>query len=310
VTVFLGSATALLTLLEESCSPVERIDSLDLSKTVLLAISVHSQKGMEEVKTCLAYGLRIWTLHLSVDEDLDELLAGWRIHGLRKLALSSDFTESWFRKFVQGHPLLKTINLHNNQFEFQDGPIIPLLDTFIQQIRKEELDDTVSFRQLTLTRANLGATPDSNVETFGEWCVTELFLDPFKWSSGRVLQLAQSSCPQISTLTIEPTKDIVIPFDELVTLLSSFASLRVFNLTGKFNVLDLGNHVFPNSQMKTAIIWYTSRIALRVPTIEVFFIKLAKDRNEPKKRWWYFEGRLEVKDSGIEGRHTVLSAFS
>lgn len=198
VTVFLESVVGLLTLLREPCSLVERINSLDLSKTVLLNISVHGQ--MDEVKTCLAHGLQIWSLHLS---NLDESLAGCRIHGLRKIALTSrNFTEPWFRKFVQEHPLLKTINLDNNfnnHFYLRNGPIIPLLlHTFIQQIREAKVDRVVSFR-VTLTRANLGAIPNFK----RQWCITELSLILYKWSSGRVLQLAQSSFPQISTLTIE-----------------------------------------------------------------------------------------------------------
>lgn len=84
-------------------------------------------------------------------------------------------------------------------------------------------------------------------------------------------------------------------------------------MIGHIEELDLGTpNILLGSELKTAVLSYTSRIALRIPTIEAFSVKLYRGRfeiHEPKENW-YFEGQLEVENLGIEGRHTVISHAS
>lgn len=84
-------------------------------------------------------------------------------------------------------------------------------------------------------------------------------------------------------------------------------------MIGHIEELDLETpRILLDSELKTAVLSYTSRIALRIPTIEVFSVKLYRSRlkvREPRENW-YFEGQLEVVNLGIEGRHTVISHVS
>lgn len=146
-------------LMAELRNPVERIDSLDLSRTGLLNLIADGQKGVDNVEIFSTYGLQVWSLQIVKEkEDLDDSLKDLKIHGLRTLTMV-DFTEpKWLRKFIQAHPLLKNINLCGNQ----PGNTIPSLDTLFQQIRKEKLGYAVSVIQSTLTRVN----PEVTAGTF------------------------------------------------------------------------------------------------------------------------------------------------
>lgn len=86
--------------------------------------------------------------------------------------------------------------------------------------------------------------------------------------------------------------------DELADSLCCLSSLEALGLICHFPLTALGGvPLYPIT--KAAIISYTSYIAQRIPTIEVFFIDVGHGDQS-------FDGQLEVRNLGVEGRHTVI----
>ncbi|KAE9395175.1 hypothetical protein BT96DRAFT_997867 [Gymnopus androsaceus JB14] len=205
-------------------------------------------------------------------------------HGLRELKLDlhmhPTLSLSWLSEFTRRHPLLKKTIFKNASSTF-----VPFIDSFIKKAESEGL-------------AVLSAP-----EPFSEWYISGLHLCISEWSSGKLLHLAHSLFPKISTLTIEIEfeSECSISYDELVPLLCRFPSLQVVTFIYALSLVDFGDQ--PSYQeLEDALIQYTSRIARQVPTIEAFYVD---DVWQPAfGEYWPIMGWLNVQTSH-EGRHTV-----
>ncbi|KAJ3882657.1 hypothetical protein F5051DRAFT_449030 [Lentinula edodes] len=235
---------------------------------------------------------------------------------------------SWLPEFICAHPLLRRIRFSMSRVQWNIDRIVPFILPFLNAIDEEGLADTFEFKAFSIARSSSTPFPQSSSTPFPQsteplcgWHVAGLWFCISEWSSRRLLQLAHTFFPQTSTLTIEsplPGSDCAsINADEVIDCLSRFSSLRTVNLVYLFRNLKFGDletyrspqtfataeryhghlgirtsHVQTDraAEIEAALIWYTSCIAQRIPTIENFLIQ------EPPLRGW-----IHVNKGGISG---------
>ncbi|KAJ4488915.1 hypothetical protein C8J55DRAFT_317383 [Lentinula edodes] len=220
---------------------------------------------------------------------------------------------SWLPEFICAHPLLRRIRFSMSRVQWNIDRIVPFILPFLNAIDEEGLADTFEFKAFSIARSSSTPFPQSTEPLCG-WHVAGLWFCISEWSSRRLLQLAHTFFPQTSTLTIEsplPGSDCAsINADEVIDCLSRFSSLRTVNLVYLFRNLKFGDLEFATAEryhghlgirtshvqtdraaeIEAALIWYTSCIAQRIPTIENFLIQ------EPPLRGW-----IHVNKGGISG---------
>ncbi|KAE9400270.1 hypothetical protein BT96DRAFT_919549 [Gymnopus androsaceus JB14] len=263
----------------------------------------------------LAYRMRVRCLTYRTSDPHDNF-GNCRFPGLSELKLRMRIpptTLPWISELTRGHPLLKKISFTGSYLpaNFKCNPTVPFIQTFVDEVYREELDQTMSIEGFAVTRFQSIASSAPFLGTScNPWRVTGLHLSIYAWwSSARLLVLAHSMFPQISVLTLNikvEENSTSFPGEELISSLCCFSSLQVLNLVGPYRLHDFGNQATPSPiDMEAAIIQYTSSIAQRIPTIEAFFIDLVYD-NFDEEESWKLRGWLSVQTSwGIEGSHTV-----
>lgn len=114
-------------------------------------------------------------------------------------------TLSWLPEFARTHPLLRKISFVSNQAIDKLHFEIPFIQSFIEEISKEGLEDSLDITNFDVTRAIPGSAPGG----FSEWSLTGLHLKISNWSSGMPLYLVHLFLPHISIMTLE---EVSAPF--------------------------------------------------------------------------------------------------
>ncbi|KAJ3715901.1 hypothetical protein DFJ43DRAFT_1101661 [Lentinula guzmanii] len=210
-----------------------------------------------------------------------------RLNGLREIDLTLDdraISElSWLRGITDAHPHLwkiRFLDLHG--YYFINGRTISFVQSFLEDIRREGLEESMSLKGFAVTRTTPGSALSSR--PINDWQVTGLNL---KMRTLRVLKLAHERFPQTTILTLSIGR---VHVDDFMEVLCRFSSLQVVNLSHASHCLHFGKKKPWTSchkaksrrhpvkrvgpvETESAMIWYTSRIARRIPTIDAFYIE-------------------------------------
>ncbi|KAJ3928798.1 MAG: hypothetical protein NXY57DRAFT_1019486 [Lentinula lateritia] len=297
-----------------------------LSKITLDSIKLYTEGVEHELANYIHYGMQIRCLTVppKLLVPVHNSFSTRSFSGLIELELWLNLIPelSWLPEFIYTHPLLRRIRFSMSRVQWNIDRAVPFILPFLNAIDEEGLVDTFEFKAFSIARSNSAAFL-SSTESLRGWHVAGLWFCISEWSSRRLLQLAHTFFPQISTLTIEsplPGSDSAsISADEVIGCLSRFSSLRTVNLVYLFRNLKFGDletyqspqtfatakryhghlgirtspsHVQTDraAEIEAALIWYTSCIAQRIPTIESFLIQ------EPPLRGW-----IHVNKGGISG---------
>ncbi|KAE9390527.1 hypothetical protein BT96DRAFT_342352 [Gymnopus androsaceus JB14] len=244
----------------------------DLTKIVFFPNRVCNDNDYSEVEKYLMFGVRVNHLYIKETALLDRSFGGRKFTGLRELHINLDaspITVSWLSDFAHGHPLLRKISFsrYSVRGAMHRDTILPFIKPFV-----EEAGDEGEIKGFAITRVD----PGSKVVTegpFSEWYITGLHLRISQWSAGRILNRAHTFFPRIEIFTM----DLPMLYDELISSLHVFSSLRVVGLLRPYRLLTFNDQALLSEppghvEVESAIIQYTSRIAQRIPTIEGFFI--------------------------------------
>ncbi|KAE9400473.1 hypothetical protein BT96DRAFT_919480 [Gymnopus androsaceus JB14] len=231
----------------------------------------------------LALGMQVRQL-ITSPTVLDGSFGNRNFRGLCELEIimgASLIVLPWLSEFTNAHPQLQKIRFTNYRREyFKHNDTIEFLLPFLEDLRREELTECMDIKGFSVTRTPNSASP------YRHW----------HWSD-RVMYLAHSRFPYISTLTIEHG---CTPVDGLITSLSRFSSLQVVSLLHTFTDLHCdcrrpsavedvrlkGNCVVETHRpslggdekhgpaaTEAAMIWHAARIAKCIPSIEAFYIE-------------------------------------
>ncbi|KAJ3853468.1 hypothetical protein EV368DRAFT_81560 [Lentinula lateritia] len=298
-----------------------------LSKITLDSIKLYAGGVEHELANYIQYGMQIRCLTVppKLLVTVHNSFSTRSFSGLIELELWLNLIPelSWLPEFIWAHPLLRRIRFSMSRVQWNIDRVVPFILPFLNAIDEEGLVDTFEFKAFSIARSSGSAAFPSSTEFLCGWHVAGLWFCISEWSSRRLLQLAHTFFPQTSMLTIEsplPGSDNAsINADELIGCLSRFSSLRTVNLVYLFRNLKFGDgdsetyqspqtfatakryhghleirtsHVQTDraAEIEAALIWYTSCIAQRIPTIESFLIQ------EPPLRGW-----IHVNKDGITG---------
>ncbi|KAE9386619.1 hypothetical protein BT96DRAFT_518550 [Gymnopus androsaceus JB14] len=234
------------------------------------------------------------TLNTFTTPLLNDSFGERKFPGLRELSIQVDpgtrpFTLSWLSKLAREHPLLMNIIIQDNRRVktlnldfFKREPIIPFIESFVDQVRNEGFIDTISIGSFGIRRAEPGSAFTS--ERFGEWYVSQMSFHVHQWGSGHFLHLAHASFPRIVKLGFSTDRSAACPFDELVNSLRRFHSLEEAYFVQPISMFE--EYIAmqaPNcsNNLEAAIIQYTSRISQQIPNIKTIFID---DQFAPPKK--------------------------
>ncbi|KAJ3987673.1 hypothetical protein F5890DRAFT_740053 [Lentinula detonsa] len=210
-----------------------------------------------------------------------------RLNGLREIDLTLDYRAIsellWLQGVTDAHPHLWKIRfLDSHGYYFINGRTISFVESFLEDIRREGLEESMSLKGFAVTRTTPGSALSSRPSN--DWQVTGLNL---KMRTLRVLKLAHERFPQTTILTLSIGR---VHVDDFMEVLCRFSSLQVVNLLYASHCLHFGKkkpwtschkaksrrHPVKRAgpvETESAMIWYTSRIARRIPTIDAFYIE-------------------------------------
>ncbi|KAE9386620.1 hypothetical protein BT96DRAFT_518565 [Gymnopus androsaceus JB14] len=234
------------------------------------------------------------TLNTFTTPLLNDSFGERKFPGLRELAIKVDpgtrpFTLSWLLKLAREHPLSMNIYIQDNRRVrtldldfFKREPIIPFIESFVDQVRNEGCIDTISIRSFGIRRAEPGSA--LTLERFGEWYVSQMSFHVHQWGSGRFLHLAHASFPRIVKLGFSTDRSVACPFDDLVKSLRRFPSLEEVYFVQPISMFE--EYIVMQApscpdKLEAAVVQYTSRISQRIPSIKTIFID---DEFEPSKK--------------------------
>ncbi|KAJ3968088.1 hypothetical protein EV361DRAFT_965086 [Lentinula raphanica] len=291
------------------CLP-DGLEHLDLRKVTLRTFHWHGDDKQREgrVYRLLDHGMQSKRLIITDPHFLKESFGDRKYPGLLKLELEMGLLHidmSWCGRFFSAHPLLRKISFTDfHRMYFQTKTAFMFIDPFLQAIAQQNLSAAIQLRGFAVTRD----VSMSNSERSSQWRVTGLFLTILD-SMEQVLRLAHPLLPDISTLTIDR---MPCTLDKLIASLRPFASLTIVNLLNTFQSLDFGSEkpwqdpsiveVYDGTLIgpvatEFSMIWFTSRIAKAIPSIQAFYID-EESRNGPGKTGgnWRLRGWIFVRD--------------
>ncbi|KAJ3740809.1 hypothetical protein DFH05DRAFT_370137 [Lentinula detonsa] len=125
-----------------------------------------------------------------------------RLNGLREIDLTLDYRAiselSWLQGVTDAHPHLWKIRfLDSHGYYFINGRTISFVESFLEDIRREGLEESMSLKGFAVTRTTPGSALSSRPSN--DWQVTGLNL---KMRTLRVLKLAHERFPQTTILTL------------------------------------------------------------------------------------------------------------
>ncbi|KAF9067498.1 hypothetical protein BDP27DRAFT_1403787 [Rhodocollybia butyracea] len=268
------------------------VNTESLPDAILDYARIYDEEGEALLVKHLEFGIKVKCLTI-LPKLLYKSFGLCQFRGLCELELwlaSSPVDISWLPEFIDGHPLLHKIRFSNSHV-WNMNKTIPFILPFIEAIETEGIVNTLELKAFSVTRNK--QTAPSMTDLSG-WHVTGLWLCITEWSSGRILQLANSVFPHISTLTIgNPLPAISssrINTEELATLLRLFSSLQYVNFQYLFTPSS-PVHAYGPAPKHDALIEYTSSIVQHIPTIETFLMQ------EIRLQAW-----IDVEDDGKVGR--------
>ncbi|KIK64947.1 hypothetical protein GYMLUDRAFT_258496 [Collybiopsis luxurians FD-317 M1] len=290
--------------------PFECLQS-DLSKIVLkqiqLDLSCHSYLELYPNQ-----GLRIEQLELYNPHLLDKKFGLRTFRGLQELTLrlpGYPVSFSWLPAFTAAHPQLHKLRLvdHRRRYFMRHTPTF--MGSFIDESHRHGLTHNFLIKEVGLN--------SSTERPSREWCVTSLEIATTFRSTSLIdiLQLLASSFPAVETLTLDLTdhKDSY-RIDDIADALHRFPCLRHLRLIQIFKRLESGRNEpwqsqrvldpadeFKNKKIlpanvETGLIWFTSRIAKRVRTLDAFYIDQRGFKHEQTGTGfgWLLSGWLQV----------------
>ncbi|KAE9399217.1 hypothetical protein BT96DRAFT_994182 [Gymnopus androsaceus JB14] len=263
----------------------------DLGKVILDHQMVTDEHQLINIGKYLSRGMRVNVLSITLNTFatplLNESFGEHKFPGLRELVIIVDvgtrpFTLSWLRKLAREHPLLMRIVIQDstrartsNLDFFKREPIIPFIESFIDQVRNEGLVNAIGIRSFGISRRGDSISAPIS-EPFGDWYVSQMYFHVHEWASGHFLRLAHASFPGIDNLGFSTDRSVVCPFDELVSSLLRFPSLKEVFFIQPINIFE--EHIpiqapsCPN-KLEAAIIQYTSHLSQQVPAIKIIGIQ-------------------------------------
>ncbi|KAE9386890.1 hypothetical protein BT96DRAFT_927901 [Gymnopus androsaceus JB14] len=251
----------------------------DLAKVVLDHQTVTDELKLINIGKYLSHGMRVNVLSITLNTFTTPLLndsfGERKFPALRELSIQVDpgtrpFTLSWLLKLAREHPLLMNIYIQDNRRVrtldldfFKREPIIPFIESFVDQVRNEGFIDTISIRSFGIRRMSFHV---------------------HQWGSGRFLHLAHASFPRIVKLGFSTDRSVACPFDDLVKSLRRFPSLEEVYFVQPISMFE--EYIAMQApgcpdKLEAAVIQYTSRISQRIPSIKTIFID---DEFEPPKK--------------------------
>ncbi|KAE9386893.1 hypothetical protein BT96DRAFT_502928 [Gymnopus androsaceus JB14] len=170
---------------------------------------------------------------------------------------------------IQDIGRVRTLNLDF----FKREPIIPFIESFVDQVRNKGLIDTISIRSFGIKRAKPASALTS--ERFGEWYVSQMSFHVHEWASGRFLRLAHTSFPRIVKLGFSTDRSAACSSNELIKSLRRFPSLEEVLFVQPISMFE--KYIARQApscpdKLEAAIIQYTSRISQKIPHIKTIFI--------------------------------------
>ncbi|KIK64995.1 hypothetical protein GYMLUDRAFT_39407 [Collybiopsis luxurians FD-317 M1] len=285
---------------------------VDLSKIVL--VRLHLRSFHDDMGNSLPDGLIAHRLVVREDETmrLDEEFSRLAFNGLRelKIYIRGSVSFSWLPTFTLAHPHLHKLLLKDDDFNHFRCHPPSFIGSFVEESKRQGLDEHFELGRVGLTRGTIQSTH--------EWRVTLISIYINAAFMG-FLSLISSSLPTIEILHLNlTTLNRTYHIDDVVPAFAGFSHLRVLSLPHIIDRLQFGREepwqpvrqVNENNTLEThaaaaetALLWFTSRLAKQVPSLEAFFIKErgSIEQGNGNERSWYLVGWLHV----VSGRRDV-----
>ncbi|KAJ3996084.1 hypothetical protein F5050DRAFT_1808080 [Lentinula boryana] len=317
-----------------SSRSLDQLGPSSLSKVILDSIRLRSQAPEHDLAKYLRCGMQIRCLTLPSSNLLMPVFSSFstcKFSGLCELELWLDASPdlSWLPSFIDAHPFLERIRFSTVLVQWNANRDVPFILPFIDAVVEEGLIDALQIKGFSIARTSsstASSLPAANI--YPGWNVAGFWFCFTKWSSGRLLHLMHSFFPRISVLSIEvpmPNSNrTYMDSDEFINSLCRFSSLQIVNFVYLFRGLKFGSsepcHSSKASQtyqghlgirasshdgarqtvneLEAALVWYTSCIAQRMPTVQKFLIQ------EPPLQGW-----IHVDRGGTSGTLRPLMQF-
>ncbi|KAE9387617.1 hypothetical protein BT96DRAFT_1025806 [Gymnopus androsaceus JB14] len=284
----------------------------DLSKVVL------KQSELADPRRCwlAPSGMKVSQLIIRQPELLTDEFGLQTFNGLCELDLSMrrfPVIVSWLPEFTAAHPNLKKIRFIYGRKDFFTYHTLPFISSFVEEAGSRKLADAYYITRFFITRPDICSTSAQ------EWRVTGLTII-IRSSLIEILSLIYSSFPSIQTLTFEfegrPARGLY-HIDDIIAILCLFSSLEILGLHCLFKPLHFGcRKPWRAPQLETpsaadiaeaGILWYTSRIAQRIPSLQAFEIHEEAYYDEANccSGRWFVKGWLNVQNALSGGREVV-----
>ncbi|KAE9385786.1 hypothetical protein BT96DRAFT_1026479 [Gymnopus androsaceus JB14] len=290
----------------------------DLSKVILLQSKL-IDPSHSRLAPMMARGMEVFQLLIHHPELISHQFGSQTFNGLCELDLLMSYlpvTVSWLPEFTAAHPNLKKIRFIYGRKDFFSRYTLPFISLFVEEARSRQLADAYSITRLSITRSF----------STQEWRVTGLTII-VRSSVIEILSLLSSFFPEIQTLSLKfegrPTRGLTYHIDDAIAILHLFSSLEILALHCLFKRLHFGNRkpwhalarVGNTGQFEPSaaditeagLLWYTLRIAQRIPSLQAFEIheEAYYDEEFCCGGRWFVKGWLHVQNAPSGGREVV-----
>ncbi|KAJ3796495.1 hypothetical protein GGU11DRAFT_809737 [Lentinula aff. detonsa] len=215
-------------------------------------------------------------------------------------------TFTWLPGFTSAHPHLRKIRFHDeSNFYFRRKLTIPFIVHFDDQVRRERhLDDAFDLAWLVILSRH-----GSTTQLFEQWHVTGLKIIDRNSLPGRILSIIKSTCPRNCVLSLQlmgrfyyyAPKFPITPKGWPASFIST-PPLRLWTkLLAK--VIDQSRKKIPAVMAEAGMLWYTSRIARAISSVEAFSIY--EEGYDNYNDWWTTSGWFIVQIAPRTGRTGV-----
>ncbi|KAF9048170.1 hypothetical protein BDP27DRAFT_1516937 [Rhodocollybia butyracea] len=273
---------------------LDRFLPLDMSKFVFFDGDRRST-----LETWLAQGARLLSLNVVDHEQLDEEFGLRTFQGLEVLNLFVHYCPvsfSWLPKFSSTHPHLRRLWINNRT----------RWDFFALSFISSLFEDSRNTRSYSISRVGLGRVTSGSQE----WHVTGLTIVSTS-SLKESCTLIASSFPDLELLELDLSVHETYSFDDILSALAPFSSLRTLSLSCVFGTLLFDKNGQPNHliheydciqvlarRVEDAVLSYISRLTQILTGLESCFIseygQVDKDGIEGT---WSLNGWLRVHNS-------------